>query len=575
MNQLKANGAFLIYLALSTLFLAAQMWQGISFLDIGMYMSGYEHICDDPAPSVFLGQWLLSFVVSSHILHLFHADSFIAIRMMFLALTILLQCITYGYLKRYLDKKYIIVGLGMMVLSLYGAYTEINYNDYSLLLCLLAILCYHRGTSCKQERKDKLQGANKLQGECKLQGLWIALSGLIIGIAFYFKITNLAWIALPFISCAITNITRGLKPSKTLQIGLFFGGWLIGMTGTYLFITAIGFGDIMRFTLENIVQVGGNSTDSHSLKNVFLCFVEIHKNEIGAVALIGFYTYLIYMAQRLSKKWMTWTVGAFLSGILLLCIYLWEQPSSLMNGMCFLCLIICLTDKQIDGDIKYLFALSTFLPFLCPLGSNAGAAFASKGTCILSLSFAIYTIARFKNRLVKTSGIRIANRSIVLSLIVVCLSMLYTNIKRPMMEDGNRQECRFKINSPLTDKILTTQENANMHNYLIEKVKPLLPKGSYLICDFSLTAISLLECKPYAVYSTVFSNNEMNERYIDYAYRHTKQLPYILDKPKERTDKDTFVINYLTKGHTYRTIWSDGTYILLAPMIAPSCLYIK
>ena len=31
---------FIIYLCLSTLYLGAQMFQGLSFLDIGMYMSG-------------------------------------------------------------------------------------------------------------------------------------------------------------------------------------------------------------------------------------------------------------------------------------------------------------------------------------------------------------------------------------------------------------------------------------------------------------------------------------------------------------------------------------------------------
>lgn len=543
MNQLKANSAFLIYIVVSTTFLALQMWQGLSFLDIGMYMSGYEHICDDPAPSVFLGQWLLSYVVSSKILHLFHTDSFIAIRLMFLALTIILQCIVYAYAKRYIAKKYIILGLGMTVLSLYGAYTEINYNDYSILLFLLAILCFHHGMHTR--------------------GVWIGVSGFIIGCSFYFRVTNLAWIVLPFISIIISEIIEWRKRSRCQQVGLFFLGWILGMIVTYLLVIALGYGDIMRFTIENLLQVGGNSTDSHSLKNVFLCFVEIHKNEIASVALIFFYTYIIYIAQRLRKKWLTWGIAAFLSGILLLCIYLWEQPSSITNGICLLCLFICLIDKEIDGNIKYLFALSATLPFLGPLGSNAGAAFASKGTCILSLPFAIFTIAKARTHL--SADTRMFNRSIGLSFVLICLAMLYTNIKRPMMEDGNRLECRFKINSPLTGNILTTQENADMHNYLLENIKPQLPKGSYLICNFSLTAVSLLECKPYAVYSTVFSGDEMNKRYIDYAYSHTQQLPYILDKAKERTDKDAFVINYLMRLHRYTNIWTDGNYILWAP----------
>lgn len=168
---------FIIYLCLSTLYLGAQMFQGLSFLDIRMYMSGYEHIASDPYPSVFLGQWLLSFTVSSCILRLFHADSFLAMRLMFLVFSVIMQTVAYISCKRYVPRRYVIAGLALTVLSIFGAYTEMTYNDYTALLFMAALLSYHKGQSSSL--------------------LYIAISGFLIALAFFFRITNLAFVVFP------------------------------------------------------------------------------------------------------------------------------------------------------------------------------------------------------------------------------------------------------------------------------------------------------------------------------------------------------------------------------------------
>ena len=63
MINLSSHKAFSIYLLFAALFLGVQMFQGLSYLDIGMYMSGYQHFTSDPYASYFLGQWILTYDV--------------------------------------------------------------------------------------------------------------------------------------------------------------------------------------------------------------------------------------------------------------------------------------------------------------------------------------------------------------------------------------------------------------------------------------------------------------------------------------------------------------------------------
>lgn len=145
------------------------------------------------------------------------------------------------------------------------------------------------------------------------------------------------------------------------------------------------------------------------------------------------------------------------------------------------------------------------------------------------------------------------------------MGMVYTNIFRPMMEDGNRTACLHTVDSKLTGPIMTTKENADTHNHLIKHVKPLLPDGSYLISDGSLTAISLLGCRPYAVFSTVFSADAMNERYIRFAFNHTHRLPYYLADAEAQNEKNLFVLNCLKTISPYKAVWTDGRFTLWKP----------
>ena len=150
--------------------------------------------------------------------------------------------------------------------------------------------------------------------------------------------------------------------------------------------------------------------------------------------------------------------------------------------------------------------ISLFLPFVMPVGSNAEPSFYGKETCFLTLPLVMYVL--FEELMPKKE--QLERRAAMCMIGVLGAGLLFFNLTHKQMEEGNRIACRYTVDSQLTRGILTTKENADMYNYLIREVKPHIRQGSYMICSFSLPAVSILDCKPWAVYSTVYSTDRMN-----------------------------------------------------------------
>ena len=247
---------------------------------------------------------------------------------------------------------------------------------------------------------------------------------------------------------------------------------------TYLLIIATGYGDIMAFTLQSIIHIGGNSADTHNMKAILICFYEIHKTEISATSVILVVTAFMWLAYSRLTRLMRTGILAFLFYLTMVCIYFWEHPSSITIGISFFGFALCLASKDASPALKHFFALCLCLPLLEPLGSNAGPAFACKGTCLLSLPLALYAFDQQGRKLLATlssnanSNASLAYpRALRLAFVAVCMGMVYTNIFRPMMEDGNRpnQKEKDKNRWKKIEKSKNRQKQSKAHNHLIIK----------------------------------------------------------------------------------------------------------
>lgn len=537
---------FIIYSVFATVYLGIQMFQGFSYLDIGFYMSGYQHFNDDPYVSYFLGQWLLSFNLTSALCRLFSINTYLGLRILHLLFIIISQTVIYFYLKRYINRHFIISGLLLATLAHFGSYTEINYNDYSVGLLTLSIMAYHYGYA-----------NNRMKA--------IILSGILAGVSFYFRIVNVTFIGIPFLAWLISHRYKSAIRTRNQFFG-FFSGIIAACCATTVLLYYNGMLDVFTMTLTDLFTRSSDPQDPHGVKAIIINLYDLYKGQIQGFSVIALLTFLIAFNDIKNKGAIRTIITIVLSLLIIPNIYLWESPSNITVGICLSALFFLFAGRDVNPQTASLYLLSLFIPVIFPIGSNAGPDFYGKDMCFLTLPVALCIIGEGIGTL-KAEYRKAAYKALHISFAFICIAMIYTNINRPMMEEGTRAQCRYTINSPLTKHIYTTEENASLNNYLIDKVKPLIPAQSYLICNFSIPMISLLECKPYAVYSTVFTSNVMNRRYIDAAYKHSRLLPYLLIDQDNNSDKDKYVEDYLYGIKPYRTIWTDGRYVLKAPAV--------
>ena len=70
---------FATYLVVAAVFLTVTSLQGISYYDIGFYLSGYQHFNDDPFASYFLAQWYLTFRSLGFVCNALGIDTFLGL----------------------------------------------------------------------------------------------------------------------------------------------------------------------------------------------------------------------------------------------------------------------------------------------------------------------------------------------------------------------------------------------------------------------------------------------------------------------------------------------------------------
>ncbi len=539
-----AGVPFALYLLFAALYLGVQMFQGFSFLDIGMYSMGYGNFVSDPYASCYLGQWIMTYDVTFWLCRLLGIHGFIGLRIMHLALILVTQTVVYLFLRRYIDRKYIIVGLLLATLSHYGAYTELTYNDYSAFLLLVSLLSFHSGV--ERER-----------------GWMVFASGFVAGMAVFFRAVNITYIGIPLVSC-LAGLVWKFGMGMRRRIVLFYSGMAAGMAAIVCLLYVQGLLPVLRMTVADIVSISADKSDSHGVMTIMRKTYELYTNVLGNMTALALFSVIVCFALSCRRKALR-ALLLLVSSLLILFVMNFSYYSSIMAMAICVAGTLAMTSAARNGNVSsqfaHLFIMSMYMPLVMPIGSNAEPSFYGKELCFLSLPMAMYALLQLLPSSFSTGSAELKQRincAVSVVMIAVSAGFVAFNVLHKQMEDGNRLNCRYTIDSPLTNGIMTTQGNAEMYSHLLRDVKPLVPKGSYMICNFSLPAVTLLECKPWAVYSTVYSTDRMNDRYIEVAWQHTRKLPYLLLDKECPFPGYSHIFERLNAIAPYSKVWTDG-----------------
>lgn len=537
------------YFVLTAVLLLALSFQGLSDLDVGLYMSGYKYFNDDPITVYYAGQWLMSFELSGWLMRIFSIEGYFGLRVMRVVLVVAMEIVCYLYLKRYMPRRYILIGLLLVTLSQQECYSEINYNDYSSFLLCLSLLLFHRGIVSPRH-------GNRL----------FLMSGLVAGISFFFRLTNLTFLTIPL--CLMFILPAfGYHRSLKRSVLPFYGGVATGVAVMLLTVFLTGKWAVLTMTVTDLFSIGSRGDDPHNLKQVFICLCEVYQKQIKGGSVLVFFTLLYAVLRyRFHAKGARIALLIAYAAAIWINIYLFHEfLSDVEIGFCWIVMLCCLMMPQFRNGPILLFAVSLLLPLLLPAGTNAVIGFMGQHITFLPVPLAFYILSKNTDAL-RLPALNSFKRIATITTCIFVATAFCIYAKRPLIEDGSyRLMCRYKIDSPVAKGIYTNRDRAGQLNHLIHSLKGTYLNGDYLFCTFDLPLVSLLECRPFGVFSTVFCSTYMSTHYMAVAENHLHTLPFVLIDKDNFPERDKDVVDYLKSRTKYIQVWTDGRYQLLKP----------
>lgn len=538
---------FVGYIFFALLYQLIQLFQGLSPADTGVYLSGYKNYIDDTYCSEYLNQYWLTYYMTGYLVKALSINTFIGLRVLHVIFNVLMQIVIYLWLKKYIAKEYIVIGLFISVLAHFGTPYEINYNDYSVGLLIFIIMSYYEGL-----RSGKL--------------IMFVIAGILTGLSFFFRLANLTFIGIPIVAIIFLLIRKEDRKGWLVllkQIGCFFFG-VVGIVIVVLCFSDDGL-RAMKAALPDILAMGTGSKDVHGASNLIKIFFKSEFLMLRNTVIVGilFVSMMLLLKYKITGYIFTGFILMLLTGLFIK----YGLPADFLIGASIFGVAIALIGHSGKEKLSYLLILSLYIPIIYPLGSAGDYSFHGTYLCYLSLPLAIKGLC--ENEFIKNKG-NIGRYGVCLSLVFCAfiVSMVARNIMKGTFQDESRIQCVYPINGGAAKWLYTNKDNAEKYNYLINVLNPVIKKQEYLICNFSISAISILNCKPYAIYTTQWiSNDALITKYLMSAYRHTGKLPYILIDRKNYTEKDEIVFNYCKGKARYEQIWRDGQYSLFRPMI--------
>jgi hypothetical protein len=341
---------------------------------------------------------------------------------------------------------------------------------------------------------------------------------------------------------------------------------------------------VLQQTFSDLVSISTDSADKHSFGMIVRFYLYDVLAEVKMSLFIAFVIYGFIIARTQASSKLIHLAYALLSAVIIYVVWQDGKAGNITVGFCLSLFLLdffsnnprfslghkLTSPRGGQVGVPLLYTLAMFIPLVFPFGSNGTNQFYGQMLCILAMPLAVATLMRGSSLKVQSSQFKVQSSKLagIYIIAAICIGMTVTNVLRPMMEDGNRLQCRYTIDSHATGPLLTNEDNAALHNRMVHEVKPLIPQGSHLICNFSITMISVLDCKPYAIFADAYSTPERAERYLHAAYersRDGKQLPFLLVEEESETDCFRHIRNVLSTFSPYKEIWRSENYVLLKP----------
>jgi len=480
----------------------------------------------------------------------------------------LMFAVYYTMLKTIIPKNKAITLLFISLLFFqHSGFETLNYDSFSILFYSIAIYFFYKGI---------LKNSNLL----------LICGAFICGMMFYFRITNLANIALLALTLYLIylqnkNILQTFKKSLLLITGYNLGHALI-LLSMYLMNHLNLFAENLQFVLS----MGQDSSSTHGMIPLMKQYA---RGWVIALFMGAAFISLLYLYHRISKtiklhNYILHSLLIIVSISLLIVLIMhpnatWSKVRYIFYGLIAYSAIAAFFISDIK--LKSLLLFGSFTCFLFPLGSDSGI---EKVYYAIGLSGPI--VFFILNKYVKIQNWSLIKKYLLGIFITSCLVYGFTNT---YFDEGSRLNKTYSVKHSGLKNIYTTKERAKVIDELTGEIRSCIKKDDYLLAISGIPMIHYLsQSKPYLgtswpklYYAPAIFKSELEK-----AFATKRLLPVIIMqkmatgtnwpmnitpdylKPDTKNNKFTehyqIVFEFMTKN-SYSKHWENDMFIIYLP----------
>lgn len=481
--------------------------KGLDITDTGYILNSYEFVFKNPETinfgivftSVF-GNILLK------LLNFLRIPSYLGFKLISCLFSLLICWVVVINLKKYFNESILLIGIIISLLLARGHISILMYTNLSAFILVISNIML-------------------IKGLIEEKSIYIAISGALIGINIFVRISNLVQIIL-FFAIIYYGWKKRNNKETVKNIIIFFSSISISIITSVIFII-VSFGtNEMVSMLRIYFSEAINSSDAHSivdsikinllqgLNGVFWIFI---------LWIIGFLIDYLYKNKKFTKKNIIniyimigilpilFTILKYINidkiiGINLIyeVFYSVYQPFSICVAFySMLTLYFCFIKKQVSIDENVILLVGFLSMIALPMGSNQGFAILYQGFYLqgVMLSVFISRILISKNKqihILKKNNINITfQKGVIIFIFIYFLCMLLArNISFSYRENSKLD--KFTINNNKLIGIYTTEGRAKNINDLLYNIEPYIDIENRIITYGSIPIFSyILDMPPF------------------------------------------------------------------------------
>jgi Dolichyl-phosphate-mannose-protein mannosyltransferase len=572
-NSMTSNNKEFYIVVLVIIFAQALIsFQGFDICDEGFSLTFYQQIFNAPLSVEYSFVYWLSGIIGGLWYSLYPDGGILWFRILAIIANTLTFILSYRILEQYINKRYVLIGLAMVLFANDFGFLAFYYNHLTALLAISSIYFL-------------------LKGLTKKQIFYLCIAGFLSGINVFSRLTNVTLfvfiLAIPFVGYLNKDqFTKSVKP-----ILVFILGIIIGVVSVFGVMYGLDHIDLMKNAIVGMVDLGKTEGSTHNLMTIFETYIFNYKQVLMAFFKLLIICILFFVAKNYFKTNRFVKGIVYFLGFLVLTLLFKKGNIYIIYAIAFIGPLGILLTKQKNNSIKTIALLALLMMIFMPLGSGSGIYSSGYVSIWLSVPLFFYFVSQIKiatitietkyTILSKALSKDMIAQMLVLIVISYFTAKIYNISQEAYFDEGSRFEKTYKVNNRFAKGIYTTKERATIINNLLINLEQYVSPNDYLLAYDKIPMIHFLtETKPYMynpwiwIYDGYSFNKNLNraESDIDVLPIIVQQkfetisnfsepmLDYMSENKKDiytYSKERVIAMNNFIKRNHYKIVWSN------------------